>query len=439
MADAFIQFGQQKPQSKFNNAHAAVIHALPKLLAARKLYDGQVKALMGAQNHFADLTKHNIGLVVLPTGSGKSGVAALAPYVLNATRVLVLTPSPIISTQLFRDMSSSVPGETFYEKRGLCTTDQLSLLQEMGLLVKKTLGDDAAQVAQRFSKFNLVIVNAHKFGPNSSFHAVINQLDPGLFDLVIVDEAHHYPAATWRVIVERFDKSSRLFLTATPSYKGGPIIGNTLADQNAKHLVFQLSREDAVAAGNLRPLNFEEVGAQNDSDATRINLVVQRMNMELVAHDAQDNSIVHQAMILCRTTEEVEAVAGAINALWPAAAGQPNVAQPYHGSKNKTGFDQFRLGQGPRWLVVCGKATEGFDRQEVSVVGILRNVAPSSMVLFSQFVGRCVRRRNGTPAQQAADVVTALVVSHVTHKQQDNFTNMDKMAEVDPEDDEEDD
>jgi superfamily II DNA or RNA helicase len=37
---------------------------------------------------------------VIPTGGGKSGIAALAPYILNTTRVLVITPSLQITNQL---------------------------------------------------------------------------------------------------------------------------------------------------------------------------------------------------------------------------------------------------------------------------------------------------------------------------------------------------
>ncbi len=36
------------------------------------------------------------------------------------------------------------------------------------------------------------------------------------FDTVIVDEAHHYPAATWKNFVQVFKGKKVIFLTATP-------------------------------------------------------------------------------------------------------------------------------------------------------------------------------------------------------------------------------
>jgi len=42
-----------------------------------------------------------------------------------------------------------------------------------------------------------------------------------LFDLVIVDEAHHAPAPTWRAILDHFDGARKVLLTATPRRRDG--------------------------------------------------------------------------------------------------------------------------------------------------------------------------------------------------------------------------
>ena len=71
------------------------------------------------------------------------------------------------------------------------------------------------------------------------------------YDLVIVDEAHHYPAPTWKTLVDHFDKSRRLFITATPKYKGEPIF--------PYEPCFTLPREVAVQSGIIRNIEFYEV------------------------------------------------------------------------------------------------------------------------------------------------------------------------------------
>lgn len=81
-------------------------------------------------------------------------------------------------------------------------------------------------------------------------------------------------------------------------------------------------------------------------------------------------------------------------------------------------------------LVVCGRLLEGFDQKTVSVAVILRNVAASSRVLFTQFVGRAVRKIH------PADPVSTVVLSHAKHKQLANFEayHPADIAEVEPED-----
>lgn len=39
-------------------------------------------------------------LIVAPTGAGKSGIIVMLPYVLESKKVLILTPSKVISEQL---------------------------------------------------------------------------------------------------------------------------------------------------------------------------------------------------------------------------------------------------------------------------------------------------------------------------------------------------
>lgn len=435
------RFGQTAPQSKFNLHHDAILNSLDELEQNGNLYPAQVNALKGIRAHFANTHKENIALVVLPTGAGKSGVAVLAPFVLNSTKVLIITPSVIISNQLFNDMCGA---NSFYVKKGIIDADRAHVLTENGLLVSGSLGDSDVTV-HRFRLHNLVIANAHKFGANSAFD--MSKLPSDLFDTIIVDEAHHYPAATWKRIVDHFPRSRRVFLTATPHYKGRNILGTSRKDQDTRYLAYQLTREDAVGAGLLRPLAFFEANdtesfddyaelmceefnmtTQYKSEISRILAVVNTLKRTIDGHDAQ-HAVHHQAMILCRLKDDCDLVVRTINKYYKVDVDHPPLAVAYHGDAGETGFRQFRQGgmYAPRFLVICGKATEGFDRREVSAVGILRNVAAASSVLFSQFVGRCVRKMGNT------DPCVATVVSNEFHRQQHNFNNLDTLAEVDPE------
>ena len=78
-----------------------------------------------------------------------------------------------------------------------------------------------------------------------------------------------------------------------------------------------------------------------------------------------------------------------------------------------------------RILVIVGKLLEGYDNERISVVAIVRNVARQSKVLFTQFVGRAVRKAHPD------DPVTAMIVSHEIFKQRVNFEQFDKVTDED--------
>ena len=83
------------------------------------------------------------------------------------------------------------------------------------------------------------------------------------------------------------------------------------------------------------------------------------------------------------------------------------------------GFDRGEI----RTLVIVGKLLEGYDNKRVSVVAIVRNVARQSKVLFTQFVGRAVRK------VRPNDPVTAMIISHQKFNQRVNFDQFDTVTD----------
>ena len=229
--------------SAFNIQHEQAVTFLRRQDANRYLYPHQIEALQALYMHFNDIKRPNIALVVLPTGCGKTGVAVLAPYVLNTTRVLVITPSLIISQQIFEAFCGKKmfliqreiipPGEHYhFRPSGVCITDS----QDIPLNLHQ----------------DLMVVNAHKIGGQS--RVKIEDIPDDRYDLVIVDEAHHYPAPTWKELVDHFPNSKKLFLTATPYYNNEYIFLNDDPDP----LCYLLNPAEAVERGVIRRIEFDE-------------------------------------------------------------------------------------------------------------------------------------------------------------------------------------
>lgn len=163
---------------------------------------GQLGATHAICGHFT--VRHEPAIVSMPTGSGKTGVLLLSAFLERAERVLVVTPSKLIRSQVAREYRS------------------LRLLKDIGVLppelgppevVEAThrLGDAAAWEALRDA--DVVVATPNTASPA---YADVARPPDDLFDLLLVDEAHHSPAATWRGLLDSFPTARRALFTATP-------------------------------------------------------------------------------------------------------------------------------------------------------------------------------------------------------------------------------
>lgn len=162
----------------------------------------QLGAIHAAAAHFAN--RREPGVVTMPTGSGKTAVLIAAAFVLRATRVLIIAPSRLVREQIAEEVAS------------------LRTLRDAGALVadvegprvfstKKRVVDLAAWEAMR--AFDVVVGTIQSISPE---YAGTPEPPTDLFDLILVDEAHHSPARTWRAVLDHFIDAKRLLFTATP-------------------------------------------------------------------------------------------------------------------------------------------------------------------------------------------------------------------------------
>ena len=233
----------EQPPSVFNQNSRNLTKFLRKQQGANNdyLYSHQIDAVLSVKDQLEDPWNSNIALVVLPTGCGKTGVV-LAAYVLNASRVLVITPSVKISQQIYEAFCGTEERRCFLLERKIVKPTETHLVCPTSICITNTRDI----ILKR--QFPLMIVNAHKIGGRSSV-SIDDILDDD-YDLVIVDEAHHYPAPTWKALVDHFPRSRRLFLTATNLYRGEPIL------PDHPDPCFLLNRQDADDRGIIRPVQL---------------------------------------------------------------------------------------------------------------------------------------------------------------------------------------
>ncbi|OXA49483.1 putative ATP-dependent helicase IRC3 [Folsomia candida] len=162
---------EESEKSKFEKQSKLITSSLKhNLLQIRKglatpssLYDYQIDAVLKTADFFArskpvPSEAPDMALIVAPPGSGKSGMVTLLPYVLSSKKVLILTPSQIISDQLAADFGRGEGTQPFFVKSGMFKRAECKKLLEPLFLARST-----RDVVDYMEEGNLVIVNAQKF------------------------------------------------------------------------------------------------------------------------------------------------------------------------------------------------------------------------------------------------------------------------------------
>ena len=147
--------------------------------------------------------------------------------------------------------------KTLIQRGIICEQDRYLYVPQKMLITKseQLVTNEPGQLRQtlrlQVHQADLLITNAHKISEQSAVK--VTDIPDDCFDLVIVDEAHHYPAKTWKRLVDHFPNSKKIFLTATPEHNGKPILNDP------PYVCYRLSQDDAVRDGVIRKVAFYEL------------------------------------------------------------------------------------------------------------------------------------------------------------------------------------
>lgn len=162
----------------------------------------QLGAIHAAAAHFAN--RPDPAVVTMPTGSGKTAVLIATAFVLCATRVLIIAPGRLVREQIADEVQ------------------KLSTLRIAGAIPESVPGPRVLSVKkrivtaegwERMRGFDVVVGTVQSISPE---YAEVPEPPADLFDLVLVDEAHHSPARTWKALLDHFERARRILFTATP-------------------------------------------------------------------------------------------------------------------------------------------------------------------------------------------------------------------------------
>ena len=244
-----MECSECSPQSVFNTQGSNMVKYLEQCNKGGtiQLDQYQVDAVLQLRRYFnkepqVNPTNSDTAVVVLPTGCDGNGVIVMAPYVLNASRVLVLTPSLIAAKEVNKSFS------TFLLDRGV-------IKDKHRVLPSKSIVTNTSQLTEALMTC-VMIVNVSKTGGRSSIK--IDDIPTDDNDLIIMNEAHHFTESTWQLIANRFSTNRLLFLSTTARYNGKLILKDVLP-------CYELQHTEAVNRGIIRCVEFDKLIGGDDN------------------------------------------------------------------------------------------------------------------------------------------------------------------------------
>lgn len=194
------------------------ISAIPNINNNKNLRIPQIEAYYKILEYYNSEYENRNALVVLPTGVGKTGVMAMAPFGLSEKRVLIITPATAIRDSVLESLSPDNPNNFWYRCKVI----------EPGFILPNVIEYEGTSTPMEvISAVNIVVLNIHKLQDRLD-SSLIKRVPKDFFDLIIVDEAHHSTATTWVECVNYFEKAKVLKLTGTPFRTDGEAIAGKL-------------------------------------------------------------------------------------------------------------------------------------------------------------------------------------------------------------------
>lgn len=320
-------------------------------------------------------------LLISATGTGKTYASAFAMRELGFRRVLFL----VHRGQLARQTRKS------YEKVFASTVS-------MGL------------VGAGYHEYEADYVFATVQTLNRDEHLL--QYAKDAFDCIVLDEAHHVPADTYRKIMDHFTPKLWLGMTATPDKRDDNVEGRNVYEIFNYQIAYEIRLQQAMEENLLCPFHYfgiTDLSMIGDEEAAR--------DFNMLTSDERVRHIVNQAdyygysgdkvkgLIFCSNIKETEELSAKFNQIINPATGKNFRTVALNGSaseqERQDAFERLAMNEDESsedrqpldYIFSVEILNEGVDIVEVNQVIMLRPT--QSPIVFIQQLGRGLRKASG--------------------------------------------
>ena len=249
----------------------------------------------------------------------------------------------------------------------------------------------------------------------ASVQTLINRLNnPDQFDLIIIDEAHHSVANSWRKIFNFYKKALRLGVTATPMRMTGAGLGEIFDDLIVGSTIPELVEQKYLAEHEVyappNKLNLDKIKTIR-GDYSKKEVEDELDKVDIVGDAVENYRRLGQnkpAIAFCISVKHGQYVT---NKFKQAGYTAELITGSMKSDERKTLIDNFKDGK-IQILVSIDVVSEGFDVEGCYVAILLRPT--QSEALYIQQVGRVLRPESNK---------VAIVLDHVGNTKRHGFVD----------------
>jgi superfamily II DNA or RNA helicase len=401
-------------------------------ISRKKLRECQTEAFSSALQHYSKKNYNRQTLIQMPTGTGKSALIAILPFGLCKKKTLIITPNKALATQINDDLDiTENPGANIYKALELLSDKELTESELFTLVLDSTVNNSDVDEHQ------IIIGNYHQLNDIEKFFA--SRSDD--VDLVIIDEAHHQEANTYKTIIDFFSNAKIIGLTATPFRSDGKKLdGEKIYTYHFKDAIRDRIIRN-IRTSNVSPEQVElrfldeagkeyslsdimklkddawfrrSVAMSEDCCASIAQKAVEKLNVLKTKFPNQNHQIIAAAMTIRHAREFVKPAFERMGL----KVGLVNSKETE--SDNSEVLDKLKKNK-IDVIVNVGMLGEGFDHKPLGVAAIFKPFR--SLNPYIQFIGRVIRKH--------AETNECWVVSHLGLNQIERFDEFKLFDEED--------
>ena len=359
---------------------------------------------------------NNKAILQIPVGCGKSGLAALLPLGIAQGRVLIIAPGVQVKKVLYDAMDIT--------NRQKCFWRSANVLKDSDMIAGPlacTLDSGNISVAE---KSHIVITNVQQLTTNVD--KWLNQFTDNFFDMIIVDEAHHSPASSWKKVLERFHEAKVVHMTATPFRSDKQEIDGVLVYRYPFRSATLKGFIKRLKANYVAPSEIELSFSDNSGKIYTLDEVLKLKEKDWFSRSVALSKPCNQHIVdsslekleelrQTGTRHQLIAVACTINhareirSMYQERNYKADIIHSEQDSEEQAQILQNLKNGSLDCIVQVQMLGEGFDHPKLSVAAIFRPFR--TLAPYIQFVGRIMRvvvQRNPTHPDNLGHIVTHL-------------------------------